>query len=87
MDDVKATVRRYIEDNFFMGARCEPALGDQDSFLENHVLDSTGFLETVANLEETFGIKVTDDEMVPENLDSIAAIEAYLVRKRSCHAG
>jgi acyl carrier protein len=47
------------------------------------VLDSTGFLELIAHLEETYQIKVTDDEMVPENLDSMASIDAYLARKRS----
>lgn len=46
------------------------ALADGDSFLEHHVLDSTGFLELIAHLEETYAIRVADDEMVPENLDS-----------------
>jgi acyl carrier protein len=82
MGDVKADLRRYIEDNFIMGTGSGPALADQDSFLEHHVLDSTGFLELIAHLEETYGIKVGDDEMVPENLDSIDAIAAYLARKR-----
>jgi acyl carrier protein len=82
MDDVKDALRRYIEDNFIMGTRPAGALGDRDSFLEHQVLDSTGFLELIAHLEETYDIKVVDDEMVPENLDSIAAVEAYLTRKR-----
>ena len=82
MDDVKAEVRRYIEDNFLMAARAQP-LGDGDSFLEHHVLDSTGFLELIAFLEETYAIRVEDDEMVPENLDSLDSIVAFLARKRS----
>lgn len=83
MSDVRTALRRYIEDNFIMGTGDGPALADEDSFLEHHVLDSTGFLELIAHLEETYQIKVTDDEMVPENLDSIASIDAYLARKRS----
>ena len=82
MDDVKADIRRYIEDNFLMGARPVP-LGDADSFLEHHVLDSTGFLELIGHLEETYAIKVEDDEMLPENLDSLDNVVQFLARKRA----
>jgi acyl carrier protein len=81
MQDIKAAVRRYIEDNFIMGAG-GMALADGDSFLEHHVLDSTGFLELIAHLEESYGIKVLDDEMVPENLDSLDSVAAFVARKR-----
>ena len=81
MSDIKAALRRYIEDSFIMGTG-SAALGDADSFLEHHVLDSTGFLELIAHLEETYAIRVGDDEMVPENLDSLDAVAAYLARKR-----
>jgi acyl carrier protein len=81
VQDIKAAVRRYIEDNFIMGAG-GVALADGDSFLEHHVLDSTGFLELIGHLEETYGIKVLDDEMVPENLDSLDSVAAFVARKR-----
>jgi acyl carrier protein len=81
MDEVKAQVRRFIEDNFIMRAG-GVSLADGDSFLEHHVLDSTGFLELISYLEETFAIKVRDDEMVPENLDSLDNIAGFLARKR-----
>jgi len=81
MQDVKAAVRRYIEDNFIMGAG-GVVLADGDSFLEHHVLDSTGFLELIAYLEEAYSIKVLDDEMVPENLDSLDSVAAFVTRKR-----
>lgn len=81
MSSIKADVRRYIEDNFLLGAGAV-APGDDDSFLEHQVLDSTGFLELVAHLEETYGIKIGDDDMVPENLDSLNAIEAFVQRKQ-----
>jgi acyl carrier protein len=81
MEEARAAVRQYIEDNFIMGTRATP-LGDADSFLEHHVLDSTGFLELIGFLEETYSIKVEDDEMVPENLDCLDSIVQYLARKR-----
>lgn len=81
MDQIKRELRSYIENNFIMGAG-GPALADADSFLEFHVLDSTGFLELITYLEETYALRVGDDEMVPENLDSIDAVAAYVQRKR-----
>ncbi|MFL6661586.1 MAG: acyl carrier protein [Rhizobacter sp.] len=81
MSELIGEIRRYIEDNFIMGARAAP-LADSDSFLEHHVLDSTGFLELIAFLEDTYSIKVEDDEMVPENLDSVDSIVQFLGRKR-----
>ncbi len=78
---IQTAVRQYIADNFLLGAGARlPA--DGDSFLEHHVLDSTGFLELVAHLEETYGLKIEDEEMVPENLDSLAAIGAFVLRKQ-----
>lgn len=82
MNDIKSEVRRYIEDNFIMGAG-GVALADGDSFLEHHVLDSTGFLELIGHLEETYGIKVLDDEMTPENLDSLQSVADFVARKRA----
>jgi acyl carrier protein len=81
MQDIKAQVRRYINDNFMLGVNNRP-LADADSFMEHHVLDSTGFLELIAFLEETFHIAVADEEMVPENLDSLDHVAAFLGRKR-----
>jgi acyl carrier protein len=82
MQDIKTTVRGYILDNFIMGGRVDQ-LRDSDSFMDNHIIDSTGFLEVISFLEETFGIAVEDDEMIPENLDSLNNIEAYINKKRS----
>jgi acyl carrier protein len=80
MEDVKAKVRAYIMDNFIMGGDAAP-LKDGDSFMAQHVIDSTGFLELVTFLEESYAFEVHDDEMVPENLDSLDNIEAYVRRK------
>jgi acyl carrier protein len=80
----KLHVRAYITDNFMMGSQSKRLL-DTDSFLENHVVDSTGFLELVTFLEERYGFAVQDDEMVPENLDSLNNIAAYVERKLEAH--
>jgi len=58
------------------------SLKDDSSFLEEGVIDSTGVLELVGFLEENYEIKVEDEELIPENLDSIQNICAYLKAKR-----
>ena len=80
MDAIKSQVRQYVMDNFLMGSGPQ-ALGDDDSFMAQHVIDSVGVLELISFLEQTYGIKVEDDEMVPDNLDSLNGVGRYLERK------
>ena len=80
MSDLKIALRQFIQENFIMGAGSR-VLGDAESLMENQVLDSTGFLELVVHLEETYQITVTEEEMIPENLDSIDKLSAYLGSK------
>jgi acyl carrier protein len=80
MADIKAQVREFIQDNFIMGAKAVQ-FTDSDSFMDRHLIDSTGFLELVTYLEDTFNFRIDDQEMVPENLDSLDAVEAYVGRK------
>lgn len=82
MSDIQSQVRQFIEDTFILGTK-KITFGASDSFLDLHLIDSTGFLELITYLEETFEITVKDNEMVPENLDSLAAIDAFLARKRA----
>ena len=56
-------------------------LGDDDSLLENGLIDSTGVLELVTKIEETYGFSVEDNELVPENLDSVSALTRFVERK------
>jgi len=77
---VKVIIRQFIVENFLFGE--DGNLEDATSFLESGIIDSTGILELVSFMEEKFGISVADDELVPENLDSIANVVAYLGRKR-----
>ena len=78
--DISATLKRFIGENFMFQEEVD-ALPDDTSFLDAGIIDSTGVLELVCFLENSFGIQVADDEMLPENLDSIRAITAYVQRK------
>ena len=82
---MRSKLRSFILDNYLF-TDDESALDDQASFLEEGTLDSTGILELVMFLEESFGIGIADDEMVPENLDSIAAALAFAQRKQAAAA-
>jgi len=82
--NIKQQVRQFVLDNFMMAAAAE--IPDDASFMDRHIIDSTGFLELISFVEETFGVQVTDDEMVPENLDSLNNIERYVQRKRATAA-
>ena len=84
MNDIKTQVRSYIVDNFIMNPDAA-SFADGDSFLDKHLVDSTGFLELVTFVEETWNLVVEDEEMVPENLDSLDHIDAYVRRKRSAN--
>ena len=78
---IQQQVRTYIRENFLMGAQ-DLEFDDTDSLLDRHIVDSTGILELILYLEESFGVRVLDAEMVPENLDSLDAIAAFVQRKR-----
>jgi len=82
---IAADLRSFVINNFLLG-RGE-VLNDDDSFLDQGIIDSTGILELVAHLEETYGIEITEAELIPENLDSVNRIAAYLNRKLSHRAG
>jgi len=79
--DIKADVRGFIENNFMMG-RDTKELTDSGSLLEMNIIDSTGVLELVSFIEETYGITIEDDELIPENLDTIDRIVNFINRKR-----
>jgi acyl carrier protein len=78
--DISGALKRFIGENFMFQEEID-SLPDDTSFLDAGIIDSTGVLELVCFLENTFGIQVADDEMLPENLDSIRAITGYVKRK------
>jgi acyl carrier protein len=79
MSEIQA-IREFIVENFLFGDGSR--LQDNTSFLQDGIIDSTGILELTAFLEKTFGIKVEDHELVPQNMDSLAQVAAFVDRKR-----
>ncbi len=77
--DIEQTVRDYIVENFLLGD--DSGLDSSQSLLRTGVIDSTGIMELVMFLEETYRIEVADTEMLPENLDSIANVLRFVERK------
>ena len=76
---MKDKIRLFIVENFLFGK--DEDLTDDSSFLEEGIIDSTGILELVSFLEEEFSISVDDEELIPENLDSIKNVVGYLEKK------
>ena len=80
MQAVEQRVRAFIVENFLFGQENRKVAGS-DSFLELGIIDSTGVLELVSFVEKTFSIKVADSELIPENLDSVDSLVAFIQRK------
>lgn len=74
-------IRGFLASNFYISDA--GALQDSTSLLDQGIIDSTGVLEVIGFIEETFGITVEDSELLPENLDSIQGIARYIARKKS----
>ena len=77
--EVKGKIREFVVENFLFGK--DDGLNGGTSFLDEGIIDSTGILELVSFLEEEFSISVEDEELIPENLDSILNVVAYLEKK------
>ncbi len=80
MEQIKQTVKNYILENVLYGAG-EDELNYEDSFLEKGIIDSTGVLEIVSFIEEEYDFTVEDEEMVPENLDSVNNLAQFIKGK------
>jgi acyl carrier protein len=83
--NLKELLRKYINESFLPQAGLE-TFDDSDSFMEEGIVDSTGVLELLEFIEGEFGIKVEDEEVVPENLDSLKKLTLYIETKLG-HAG
>ena len=80
--DHKRQIKQFVLKNYLF-TDDETALADNDSLIRNGTIDSTGMLELIAHLEETWSIKVADVELIPANFESIDNIGAFLTRKLS----
>lgn len=76
---MKPEIRKFIVENFLFGQNV--AFSDDDSLQEKGIIDSTGILELVSHLEDTYRVKVGDNELLPENLDSISVLARFLESK------
>ncbi len=80
MNDIKTEIKNFIIENFLFGNA--DGLNDDTSFLDEGIIDSTGVLELVEYLESEFQISVEDEELIPENLDSLVKVSAYVEKKQ-----
>jgi len=77
--EIKEKIKNFISDNFMV--ELNDNLSDDDSLLDKGIIDSTGVLELILFIEENFKIKIKDEEIVPENLDSFNKIDIFLSKK------
>ncbi|MBT3386594.1 MAG: acyl carrier protein [Desulfobacula sp.] len=78
MDTTKEKIRAFMIENFLFGE--ETDLKDDTSFLEEGIIDSTGVLELIEYLEEEFDIQIDDEDLIPENLDSLNNLEKFIAK-------
>lgn len=82
MDSISLEIRQFIVQNFLFGD--DQGLQNDTSFMQSGIIDSTGILELVNYIEQTHGIRIQDDELIPENLDSIDNLHQFLQKKVQC---
>ena len=78
MDKTKEKIRKFMIENFLFGEDTD--LKDDTSFLEEGIIDSTGVLELIEFLEEEFNIQIDDEDLIPENLDSLNNLEQFIAK-------
>jgi acyl carrier protein len=78
---IERDIRQFVIANFLFGED-NGSLKADESFLETGIIDSTGVLELVALLESTYGFRVRDNELTPDNLDSLDKVAAFVRRKQ-----
>lgn len=80
-DSLRDRIQKFILENYLFTSD-KSALGLDDSLLDRGIVDSTGMLEIVMFIEEQLGVTVKDEEMIPENLDSVSRIATFVESKR-----
>jgi acyl carrier protein len=77
---IEPAVRQFVQEKLLFGDK-SASFNDETSFLDSGMIDSTGVLELVVFLESKFSIRIADEEVVPENLDSVSRIAKYVGAK------
>ena len=80
-DDLRQRIQKFILENYLFSTD-RSALGYDDSLLGRGIVDSTGMLEIIMFVEEQLGVTVKDEEMIPDNLDSVNRIAAFVESRR-----
>ncbi len=80
MDPVN-TIKEFIVENFLFGE--EDQLELETDFFDKGIIDSTGVIELVSYIEDTFEISIDDEELIPENLSSLENIRVFLQQKQN----
>ena len=78
--EIKKKVKVFIIENFLLGDSSNN-LNEEDSFFEKGIIDSTGVLELVSFAEKAFNVKFEDEELIPDNLDSLNKVADFIVKK------
>ena len=81
-NEIKLEFRTFIQDNFLFGEDSSH-INDADSFMDSGVIDSTGILELIEFIEQNSSIKIKDEDLLPENLDSLNNISSFVINKLS----
>ena len=76
---MKSEIRHFIVENYLFGR--DNGFGEEESFLDRGILDSTGVMELIAFIEGRFGVKVEDHELLPENLDTLSSLARFIEEK------
>lgn len=79
---ISQRIRKFLSENYLFGY-AENEFGDDDSFMELGVLDSTAILELIAFIEEDFDFNIDDTEIIPDNMDSINKLSHFVHLKTS----
>ncbi len=79
---ISASVREFIVENFLLGEEDDDFTNNR-SFLESGLIDSMGILELISFVEDTYEVEIADDELVPENLDSVDRVTKFIQSKRA----
>ena len=80
MMNITEELKTFVVDNFLFG-QANGWLSDETSFLESGIIDSTGLLELIGFVERRYGIRLDDEELIPENLDSLTRLTQFIDRK------
>jgi acyl carrier protein len=78
--EIRTKLKEFISNNFLLGKGASE-LKDEASFLDTGIVDSTGVLEIVEFLQDTWSISVSDEELLPENLDSVNNLTQFVIKK------